>query len=90
MTSTFEIANLFNVNGLVAVVTGGGSGNFIFLHLMSSLTLDRHWPHDNPGPGSQWCNCLYHRAKKGSLRECSQHRGMLPGLVEVAAGDKGD
>ncbi|KAL2672175.1 hypothetical protein Neosp_012875 [[Neocosmospora] mangrovei] len=26
MTSTFEIANLFNVNGLIAVVTGGGSG----------------------------------------------------------------
>lgn len=26
MASTFDINHLFNVNGLVAVVTGGGSG----------------------------------------------------------------
>lgn len=52
MTSAFEINNLFNVNGLIAVVTGGGSGGFIHMNLMSSLTLDRHWPHDIPGTRS--------------------------------------
>jgi hypothetical protein len=35
-TTSIEANNLFNVNGLVAVITGGGSG--LFSHTFSSPT----------------------------------------------------
>lgn len=33
MSASIDAADLFNVNGLVAVITGGGSGLCIFHHL---------------------------------------------------------
>lgn len=36
--SKIEAGNLFNVNGLVAVITGGGSGKYTNLFSLDSLT----------------------------------------------------
>lgn len=41
LNENIKAANLFNVNGLVAVVTGGGSGEFPFV---PTVLEDFHFP----------------------------------------------
>jgi len=56
-TSSIQAPNLFNVNGLVAVITGGGSGRLQQKWDVKTyyiLMLYRDWSDDGQSLGSQW------------------------------------
>ncbi len=52
-TTSIQAPNFFNVNGLVAVITGGGSGIFPFPPQYHHLINHRNWSHDGSSPSPQ-------------------------------------
>lgn len=49
-THALHPSNIFNVEGLIAVVTGGGTGKVYHYRYFSRLTIYRHWAYDGDCP----------------------------------------
>lgn len=65
--SELNAANLFDLRGVVAVVTGGGTVRAISVSVSMIemwLTLWKgHWDDDQFYPRCEWRDCLYHWTK---------------------------
>ena len=58
----FDVTQLFNVEGLVAVITGGGTGlGLCMRHLTEPFLTSRYLLRF----GSEWSNSLYSRTQEG-------------------------
>ena len=63
-----ERQELFSVDGIVAVITGGGTGRPILTrhHFSGDSPLARNRAHDGKGFGSERsCQGVYHRTPRG-------------------------
>ena len=71
MTS-IEAVNLFNVDGLVTVITGGGTSRFSFQRerltsqVQSLVDTSRHRSHDGKGSRTQQSKGIHYWAEGGS------------------------
>jgi len=75
MSSSLQMNKLYDLTGLVALVTGGGTGTLsplIRTLLVLLLIRYRHWFDDFQGIRSEWSQGLHHWKAKGSTRQSCQ------------------
>jgi hypothetical protein len=70
----FDPKHIFNVEGMVIVITGGGTGSILLTQCCYPCLLSsRYWPYDGNGARAQRRDGVYHwTTARGSRESCER------------------
>ena len=86
--SEVHVSNLFDLRGVVAVVTGGGSVRPLAFYSVAVPDPIRvgNWAHDQLNPHLERCHRLHHRSRPGRTRQVRREMCFLTLLTFSVTG----